>query len=102
MYGGIGEKGRPSGYPSQGVTKPLRQRNQGMYTPHVNAVGLTEFPSELTGTTAQRPIIQRVIAGFMLGVFLLVVVTTSVVSLGRYCLTSDGGDTDGLRTEAQH
>ena len=72
-----------------------------METPHVNAVGLTETPSNPPGTRAQRPMVQRIVAALMLGVFLLVVVTTSVVSLGRYCLTSDGGNTATLPQEPQ-
>jgi hypothetical protein len=39
---------------------------------------------------------KRTVALVVLLVFGLVVVTTTVVSLGRYCLTSDGGDTRQL------
>ncbi|MCA9753038.1 MAG: hypothetical protein KC591_12655 [Gemmatimonadetes bacterium] len=39
---------------------------------------------------------RRVIAAIVIIVFGMVVVATTVVSLGRYCLTSNGGDTRGL------
>lgn len=36
---------------------------------------------------------RRVLAILVTAVFLVVVLATTIVSVGRYCLTSDGGDT---------
>ena len=38
----------------------------------------------------------RVAAAVVAAAFLLVTLTTTVVSVGRYCLTSHGGDTRDL------
>jgi hypothetical protein len=42
------------------------------------------------------PAWRRVLAVVVVVLFGLVVVTTTVVSVGRYCLTSNGGDTREL------
>jgi hypothetical protein len=39
---------------------------------------------------------KRTVAAIIAVVFALVVVSTTVISLGRYCLTSDGGNTREL------
>ena len=39
----------------------------------------------------------RVLASLMLGFFFAATVVTGALSLGAYCLTSDGGDTRALR-----
>ena len=45
-------------------------------------------PAENTASTADNAV--------MLTVFVVVVLVTTAVSLGRYCLTSDGADTRAL------
>jgi len=39
---------------------------------------------------------QRLLAGIFVALFLLVTVVTTVLSLGRYCLTTDAADTRAL------
>jgi hypothetical protein len=39
---------------------------------------------------------QRLLAGAFVALFLLVTVVTTVLSLGRYCLTTDAADTRAL------
>lgn len=68
-----------------------------MEPPRVNPVGLLERPDELGSAAPRRfPRPVRALALALLAVFLLATVATSVVSLGTYCLTTDGGDTRAL------
>lgn len=67
-----------------------------MNVPRVNGIGLTEWPDGFTASPRRFPAWQRVAAAIVLVLFAMTVVATSIVSVGRYCLTSDGGDTRGL------
>jgi hypothetical protein len=67
-----------------------------MNVPRVNGIGLTEWPRSFSATPRRIPAWQRVAAAVFLLFFALTVVATSIVSVGRYCLTSNGGDTRGL------
>ncbi|MBZ0269124.1 hypothetical protein K8I85_13275 [bacterium] len=67
-----------------------------MNVPRVNGIGLTEWPRSFSAGRRRIPAWQRIVAAVVLVLFALAVVTTSVVSVGRYCLTSNGGDTRGL------
>jgi len=40
--------------------------------------------------------VQQLLAGIFVALFLLVTVVTTVLSLGRYCLTTDAADTRAL------
>jgi hypothetical protein len=67
-----------------------------MEPPRVNPIGLLETPPDLTTTPRRfsRPL--RLFAGLLLVLFLLGTMVTTVVSLGRYCLTTDSTDTRAL------
>ena len=66
--------------------------------PRVNPVGLLVPPDEASGPPRRFSRAQRLLAGLFVALFLLVTVATTVVSLGRYCLTTDAADTRALRT----
>jgi len=67
-----------------------------MEPPRVNPVGLLETPPDLASAPRRfsRPL--RLLAGLLLVLFLLGTMVTTVVSLGRYCLTTDSTDTRAL------
>ncbi len=67
-----------------------------MELPRVNPVGLTEIPPVFQARRRRYSLRARVVATAVLAVFMLVVTVTTVVSLGSYCLTSDGSNTSGL------
>ena len=64
-----------------------------MEPPRVNPIGLLESPTDFTASPRRfsRPL--RLLAGALLAIFLVATVVSSVVSLGRYCLTTDAADT---------
>jgi len=66
--------------------------------PQVNPVGLLVTPDEASSSPRRFSRAQRLLAGLFVALFLLVTVATTVVSLGRYCLTTDAADTRALRT----
>lgn len=66
-------------------------------TPRINPVGVLEVPAGyVQGTGQHRPWIRR-LAWVFLALFASVTITTSILTLGAYCLTSDGGDGRALR-----
>ena len=67
-----------------------------MEIPRIGPVGIPEFPASYTASRRRIPVAVRVAAAVLIVVFALVVVSTTVVSVGRYCLTSQGADTRGL------
>jgi len=67
-----------------------------MELPRVNPIGLIEIPPGFQGRRRRYSLIARVVATVVVAVFALVVTVTTVVSLGSYCLTSDGSNTSGL------
>lgn len=67
-----------------------------MELPRVNPIGLTEIPPDFQARRRRYSRIARVVATAVLAVFILVVIVTTVVSLGAYCLTSDGSNVSGL------
>lgn len=67
-----------------------------MELPRVNPVGCTEVPPDFQARSRRYALAARVVATAVLAVFILVVTVTTVVSLGSYCLTSDGANTSGL------
>jgi hypothetical protein len=62
----------------------------------VSSVGLTEMPPGFQARRRCHSLTARAVATAVLAVFILVVTVTTVVSLGSYCLTSDGSNTSGL------
>ncbi len=64
-----------------------------MEPPRVNPIGLLESPADFAASPRRfsRPL--RLLAGALLAIFLAATVVSSVVSLGRYCLTTDAADT---------
>jgi hypothetical protein len=62
-----------------------------MQTPCVNAVGIVEEPAGYESRPRSYDSSVRIIAGLLLGTFLFVSLTTSIVSLASYCLTSHAG-----------
>jgi len=67
-----------------------------MKVPRINPIGLTEYPPEFSAAPRRNPLWLRILATVVLVLFGLAVVSTTIVSVGRYCLTSDGGDTREL------
>lgn len=67
-----------------------------MEAPRVNPVGLVETPSDYEAAPRGFSPLQRFFAGFLLLLFAAATIGTSILSLGAYCLTSDGGDTRAL------
>jgi hypothetical protein len=67
-----------------------------MEPPRINPVGLVEAPDDLAAMPRRFSRAQRLLAGLFIALFLLVTVATTVVSLGRYCLTTDAADTRAL------
>lgn len=67
-----------------------------MEFPRVNPIGLTEIPPGIQARRRRYSLIACVVATAVLTVFILVVTVTTVVSLGSYCLTSDGSNISGL------
>ena len=67
-----------------------------MELPRVNPVGCTEIPAGFRARRRPYSLAARVVATAILAVFALVATVTTVVSLGSYCLTSDGSNISGL------
>ncbi|HEX3552631.1 MAG TPA: hypothetical protein VIA62_05335 [Thermoanaerobaculia bacterium] len=69
-----------------------------MEPPRINPVGLLETSEDFAASPRRfsRPL--RLFAGALLALFLAATVVSSVVSLGRYCLTTDAADVRALRT----
>ena len=58
--------------------------------------GVIEIPSDFQARRRRYSLIVRVVATAVLALFALVATVTTVVSLGSYCLTSDGSNASGL------
>lgn len=67
-----------------------------MRLPYVNAIGITVYPREFSARPHAPRRLLRILAAVLIVLFAMSVVTTTVVSVGGYCLTSDGGDTRHL------
>ncbi len=64
--------------------------------PRVNPVGVAEIPTGYAQQPRRYPPGIRALAGMLLTSFVAVVLVTTAVSLGAYCLTSDTADTRSL------
>jgi hypothetical protein len=67
-----------------------------MQLPRINPVGVAEVPTGYQSTPRRFSPLLRWACALILVVFALVTFATTVVSLGRYCLTSDGGNVQQL------
>lgn len=69
-----------------------------MQLPHVDPVGILRTPE---GYTRSAPVSRRLrfFAAVVLVAFVSVMVTTTVVSLGQYCLTTDAANGADLPAE---
>jgi len=61
-------------------------------TPRVDPTGRVQYPEGYVGRPRRYGTGTRALAWALLLIFVAVVVVTTGISLGRYCLTSDGGD----------
>lgn len=68
-----------------------------METPRINPVGLVEYPDDYESRPRRHSRLSRLFATLLLLFFFAATVATSTLSVGAYCLTSDGGDTRELR-----
>jgi hypothetical protein len=73
-----------------------------MEPPRVNPIGILETPEGFVSSPRRfsRPL--RLLAGLLLALFFVATVVTTVVSLGRYCLTTDAANTRALPSGAAH
>jgi len=62
-----------------------------MHVPRVNPTGVVEYPDAYEPGPPRLPAVLRVAAGAALGIFLIVVLATTIFSLGGFCLTSEAG-----------
>ena len=69
-----------------------------MRIPEINPVGVLTRPETYAQTPRSYSPLVRAFAAILAATFLSVVVVTSAVSLGAYCLTSDGENTYALPT----
>ncbi len=67
-----------------------------MEIPRVNPIGLTGIPPDFQARRRRYSLTARVVATALIVIFTLVATVTTVVSLGSYCLTSDGSNASGL------
>ncbi len=72
-----------------------------METPRVNPVGLVEVPEDYEASPRRFSGATRLFAGVFLLLFAAATLGTSIISLGAYCLTSDGGNTRALEESVQ-
>lgn len=70
---------------------PPRRVRPTMQLPHIDPVGIMHTPE---GYARTAPVSRRLrlMAALVLVAFVAVMVTTTVVSLGRYCLTTDAAN----------
>ncbi len=73
-----------------------------METPRVNPVGVVEYPEDYEADPRRFSRRQRFFASTLLLFFFTATIVTSVLSIGAYCLTSDGGDTRALQESVRH
>ena len=73
-----------------------------MEPPRVNPVGILETAPEFASSPRRYPPWLRLLAGLLLALFFGETVATTVVSFGRYCLTTDAADTRTLPAPSRH
>ena len=71
-----------------------------MEPPRVNPIGILETAPDFVSSPRQYSPRLRLLAGLLLALFFGATVVTTVVSFGRYCLTTDAADIRVLNTRA--
>ncbi len=71
-----------------------------MEPPRVNPIGILETEPDFVSSSRRYSPRLRLLAGLLLALFFGATVVTTVVSLGRYCLTTDAADIRVLNTRA--
>lgn len=66
-------------------------------TPQVDPIGIVRYPGDYSAPPRTYPPWLRVMAAMLLVIFATVVVVSTGISIGTYCLTSDGADFTALR-----
>lgn len=67
-----------------------------MDVPRINPVGLLELPEDHAGTPRTHSPAWRLVVGLFLVVFFAATVLSTVLSLGAYCLSTDGANVRAL------
>lgn len=73
-----------------------------MEPPRVNPIGILETEPDFVSSPRRYSLRLRLLTGLLLALFLGATVVTTVVSLGRYCLTTDAADTRSLPGPSRH
>lgn len=73
-----------------------------MEPPRVNPVGILETAPEFESLPRRYSRRLRVLAALLLALFFAATVVTTVISLGRYCLTTDAANTRALPGSPRH
>lgn len=73
-----------------------KRENPNMEIGQVNPIGRADIPPGFQAGRRRYSLAARVVATAVLTLFTVVVIVTTVVSLGSYCLTSDGSNASGL------
>lgn len=68
-----------------------------MEPPRVNPIGILETGPDFVSSPRRYSLRLRLLTGLLLALFFGATVVTTVVSLGRYCLTTDAANTRDLR-----
>jgi hypothetical protein len=69
--------------------------------PRINPIGILETSPDMVSSPRRFSPRLRLLAGLLLALFFLGTVVTTVVSFGRYCLTTDAADTRSLHPEGR-
>ena len=92
----------PNQEPTQAVFQDMshddltRDSAQPLAMPRVSPVGLVEYPDDFTASPREIGRGLRGAVWALLIFFTVATVATSILSVGAYCLTSDGADTRSL------
>jgi len=67
-----------------------------MDVPRVDPIGLSEVPGAFSQTPRRHSRTTRAMATVLIGIFVGVSSVTTAISLGAYCLTTDGANTAAI------
>ncbi len=73
-----------------------------MEPPRVNPIGILETEPDFVASPRRYSPRLRLLAVLVLTLFFAATVVTTVVSLGRYCLTTDAANTRALPSASPH
>ncbi len=94
--------GGPNQAPMQAVSQGMSHDDltpdseQPLAVPRVSPIGLVEYPDDFTASPREISRGLRRAVWALLIFFAVATVATSILSVGAYCLTSDGADTRSL------